>query len=65
MPFPVVGLHDILVSPFFQPVQVLLNGNTPIWHAYSEFCTAYSLAEGALFLLSLRIKSAELQMPGT
>jgi len=45
---PFVDLHEVPISPFLQPLQVLLDGSATPWHiSYSlQFCVNGKLAEG-------------------
>ena len=48
-----VELHEILVNPFFQPVEVLLDGSTTLQciSQSSQFGVIRKLAEGTLYLI--------------
>ena len=42
----VIGLHEILVGPFLQPVDISLNDNTATWHIIRCIsCTLMTTAE--------------------
>ncbi|GAB0186707.1 ectonucleotide pyrophosphatase/phosphodiesterase family member 3 [Grus japonensis] len=47
---PLVGLHEVPVNPFLQPVEVPLDGSMTLWHIShsSQFGVISRLAEGTL-----------------
>lgn len=49
--FLFVELHDIPDGLFLQPIDILLNSNTPLWYTnpYSEFCIVCEFPESTLF----------------